>query len=115
MHNLCSLSICLAERPVKTANIAAGLVALCIAPGCGHHGTTPITVAAQSSPIVADGRSSVLLPIGSASEAHPDAKDLTVRLLGTSGHGTASLHTDPLAVVYRTGALPVTANVSLSR
>lgn len=99
---------------MKTANIAAGIVALCVAGGCGHHGPSPLAIATPRSPIVADGRSSVLLPVSSASKTQIDGTDLTVRLLGTSGHGTVSLQKDPLALVYRTGVIPGTTTLSLS-
>ena len=99
---------------MKTANIAAGLVALCVSTACSHHGPEPLTIAVPSSAIVADGRSSVLLPINSGSRTQPGGADLSVRLLGTSGHGTVSLQRDPLALVYRTGVIPGTATVTLS-
>lgn len=114
MHNLCSFSIQVPEYPVKTTNIAAGIIALCVSAGCGNRHPALLTVDAPSSEIVADGRSSVRLPIHVARGDQPFAGDLKVRLLGLSGHGAVSVQPEPLALVYRTGVLPGTVTLSLS-
>jgi uncharacterized protein YfaT (DUF1175 family) len=114
MHNLSSSSFTLAENSVKGANIAAGVIALCVATGCADRGPAVLAVDAPSTEIVADGRSNLRLPIRLARGRQPDARDLTVRLIGPNGHGSATLQERPLAIVYRAGILPGTVTLSLS-
>ena len=104
--------------PVKTANIAAGLLALCVATGCGRSPAI-LKIDAPTSRVLADGRSQIRLPIRVLRGAPPDIQQLQIRLLapsghGDNGHGEATLQPSPLAVIYRTGVMPGAVTLNLS-
>jgi len=99
--------------PVNTANIAAGLLALCVATGC-NRGPAILQIDAPSSEVFADGRSQVRLPIRVVRGPQPEIQHLQIRVLASSGHGEATLQSSPLAVVYRAGVLPGTVMLSVS-
>jgi uncharacterized protein len=113
MHNLSSFRFQGPEHSVRTANIAAGVIVLWAATGCGNRRPAVLSIDAPAAEIVADGRSSVRLPIHLSGQL-PDARDLTVRLIPETGYGSASIQESPLALIYRAGVLPGTVTLNLS-
>jgi uncharacterized protein YfaT (DUF1175 family) len=112
MHNLASTHPFISEPPLRFAHIAIGLVIVGTVLGCRDQPLTQLTVDAQSSPILADGHSILRLALHSSHGKLPDARVITVQLLGGNGRGTVSI--DGLSLVYKAGVLPGTVTAKLT-
>src|ERR1043165_1707140 len=113
MHNL-SLLRFPSEFSLRTSHLAAGMVVLCISTACRDRRATVLDIASPATQVVADGRSTLRLPLRGADGDGPDARELTVKLLSENGHGKVSLEGSPASLVYRAGVLPGTVTVKVS-
>jgi uncharacterized protein YfaT (DUF1175 family) len=112
MHNLVSTHLLAAQQPLRLAQIAIVLGILGVAVACRDRPLTELTIDAQYSPILADGHSTLRLPIHSSSGRFPQARNLSAQLLGGSGHGQVSV--EGASLVYEAGVLPGSVTAKLS-
>jgi len=113
MHNL-SLLRSPSEFALRTSHLAAGMVALCITTACRERGPAVLEIASPTTQVVADGRSTVRLPLRSSDGDDLEARELAVKLVAENGHGKVSLQGSPTSLVYRAGVLPGTVTVQVS-
>ena len=86
MHNL-SLFRSASEFSLRTSHLAAGMVVLCISMACRDRRPTVLDIASPDTQVIADGRSTLRLPLRTANGDEPDAGELTVKLLRKMGTG----------------------------
>lgn len=99
---------------MKTASIAAAVGAICAFVGCRERPQPLLVSNMQQAQVVADGRSTLRLPLLFSNGASPNARDLTAQLLAANGHGQVWIDAQPAALVYRAGVLPGMVKVTLS-
>lgn len=113
MHNL-SLFRSASEFSLRTSHLAAGMAVLCISMACRDRRPTVLDIASPDTQVVADGRSTLRLPLRNANGDEPDARELTVKLLSENGHGKASVEGSPAWLVYRAGVMPGAVTMQIS-
>jgi uncharacterized protein len=102
------------ELALKTTSIAAAAVALCVFAGCRGRPMPLLVSNMQHAQVVADGRSTVRLPLLFSNGEAPEARDLTAQLHGENGHGNVWIEGRPTALVFRAGVLPGSVKVTLT-
>jgi hypothetical protein len=99
---------------LKSALIAVGAVVLSLLTGCRSQPLPSLTLPVDRTDIVADGRSTLRIPLVLSTGAYPDFRDIHIQLHADRGQGNISLDPTPPSLVYRAGVLPGTVSVNVS-